>query len=37
MIMLSVKHDAIHAEKLLFMIFAGLNIAIEDLDASSFA
>jgi hypothetical protein len=37
MIMLSAKHDAIHAKELLFMVFAGLFIAIEDLDASSVA
>jgi hypothetical protein len=35
MIMLSVKGNAIHAEKLLIMIFACFLITIEDLDTSS--
>jgi len=37
MIMLSPKEDTISAEELLSMVFAGLYIAIEDLDASSVA
>jgi hypothetical protein len=37
MIMLSVKCDAIHAEKLLFMMFAGLYVAIEYLNTASVA
>ncbi len=37
MIMLSVKHNAVHAEELLSMVLASFYMAIENLDASSFA
>jgi hypothetical protein len=37
MIMLSVKHNAVHAEEFLLVVLATFYIAIENLDTSPFA